>query len=134
MLAISPEKVCFIAIKAKQFDGKVQPAEPDEGSNAADEQFRDVLEDLPDDPVVSEIAASIRGLNEEEMSNLIALVMVGRGDFDADSWDEAMAEAEGEPDRRRPHWFLGIPLLGDFLEEGLNAMGYSCEDVEAEHL
>ena len=27
-------------------------------------------------------------------------------------------------------YLLGIPQLGDFLEEGLSMLGYSCEDYE----
>ena len=135
MIGISPEKVCFIAIKARQFDVKVLPAQQaDEGSNAVDEQFQDVLEDYPDDPVVQEIVSAIRHLNEEELSNLIALTMVGRGDFDTDEWEDALAAAVEDPVRRRPRWFLGQPLLGDHLEEALTQMGYSCADYQNEHL
>jgi hypothetical protein len=32
-LNISPEKVCYIIIKAREFDAKVEPVEPDPGSN-----------------------------------------------------------------------------------------------------
>jgi hypothetical protein len=31
-------------------------------------------------------------------------------------------------------YLLGLPLLGDFLEEGLAAFGRGCDDVEAAHL
>jgi hypothetical protein len=27
-----------------------------------------------------------------------------------------------------------MPLVGDFLEEGLSMLGYSCEDFDLEHL
>ena len=33
VLTISPEKVCFIIIKAKEFDAKDEVTEPDPGSN-----------------------------------------------------------------------------------------------------
>ena len=134
MITINPERVCFIAIKARQFDVKVLPPETESGSNDVDDQFRDVLEDTSDDPVVRELFYAIGNLNEEEMSELIALAMIGRGDFDAAEWKDAIAAAEEDPARRRPQWFLGLPLLGDYLEEGLNAMGYSCADVETDHL
>lgn len=134
MLSISPEKVCFIIIKARQFDAKTPPVEPDPGSNAIDEQFFDVLEDSPDDPVVQELAGFIGELNEEEMSNLLALVFVGRGDFGPEEWEDALAAAEEDPDRRSAGWLLGQPLLGDLLEDALSQLGYSCEDYETDHL
>jgi hypothetical protein len=29
---------------------------------------------------------------------------------------------------------MGMPALGDYLEEGLSALGYSCEDFEIDRL
>ena len=37
-LAISPEKVCFIVIKAREFDAKDIVTIPDETSNASDDR------------------------------------------------------------------------------------------------
>jgi hypothetical protein len=34
----------------------------------------------------------------------------------------------------RPKYLLGTPLLGDFLEEGLSTLGYSCEEFELERV
>ena len=51
-LSISPEKVCFIIIKAREFDVKDDVTEPDPGSNPSDDNDVSVLEDHEDDPVV----------------------------------------------------------------------------------
>ena len=51
-LSISSEKVCYIIAKARQFVAKDVVADPDSGSNAADDKMVDVLEDQADDPVV----------------------------------------------------------------------------------
>ena len=53
-LQISPEKVCFVVIKAREFDVKDAVTEPDPGSNPSDDQMVAVLEDHADDPVVEE--------------------------------------------------------------------------------
>jgi hypothetical protein len=37
-LTISPEKVCFIIIKAREFDAKDEVTEPDPGSNPSDDR------------------------------------------------------------------------------------------------
>ena len=42
---IDLSEVCFIIIKAREFDAKVDPVEPDPGSNEADDGEREVLED-----------------------------------------------------------------------------------------
>ena len=38
LLTISPEKVCFVIIKAKEYDAKDEVAEVDPGSNPSDDK------------------------------------------------------------------------------------------------
>ena len=54
-LTISAEKVAFLIEKAREFDVKEAASDPDSGSNAADDDMIDVLEDNGKDPVVREI-------------------------------------------------------------------------------
>ncbi len=132
-LAISPEKVRFIIVKARQFDAKEGDADPDEGSNAADDDMADVLEDKPeDDAVRSELIAFINGLTEEEQLNLVALAWVGRGTYDIDEWDDAIDTARTEHNKRTAQYLLGLPLLGDYLAEGLEAFDEDFDDEEDE--
>jgi hypothetical protein len=65
-LAISPEKVCFISVKAREFDVNDSVTIPDEGSNASDDRMISVLEDHGDDPVVAELTGFIGALTEDE--------------------------------------------------------------------
>jgi len=53
-LSISPEKVCFIVVKAREFDAKDMVTIPDEASNATDDAMMSVREDHTDDPVVAD--------------------------------------------------------------------------------
>ena len=129
-LDIDPDKVCFIIIKAREFDGKVEPSESDPGSNPSDDGESEVLEDNGDDPTLEELYAVIDTLNDDEIIDLVALVWVGRGDFARNTWPEARRLAAERHKRRSARYLLGIPLLGDYLEEGLSALGYSCADVE----
>ena len=59
------------------------------------------LFDYPDHPTVEEIRGFLESLNEDEATELLALVWVGRGDFDIDEWDEAVIEARESPEERR---------------------------------
>lgn len=130
MLQVSPETVCYIIVKAREFDVKEDVVEAEPGSNPADEGERAVLADYPDDPVYDELESMIDALNEDEQSDLVALVWLGRGDYGADDWDEAVAEARNRRSGSTAKYLLGIPLLADYLEEGLAALDYSCEDFE----
>ena len=133
-LDISPEKVCYIIIKAREFDVKVDPVEPEFRANATDDDARDVLEDYADDPTLAELRAAIDGLNEDETIDLIALAWLGRGDFAKGEWEEALALARERHQLHSAAYLVGMPALGDYLEEGLAMLGFSCEDYEGDRL
>ncbi len=133
-LAISPEKVCFIIIKAKEYDVKDAVTEPDPGSNPSDDKEAAVLENHEDDPVVEELTSLINSLSEDEQIDLVALTWLGRGDNSVDEWATIRAEAARVHNKNTVNYLLGTPMLGDFLEEGLSLLGHSCEDFEINRL
>jgi len=134
LLAISPEKVFFIIIKAREFDAKDEVTDPDPGSNPSDDGDVAVLEDHRDDPVVEELTSFINSLSEDEQIDLVALAWLGRDDYSADDWPIVREEAARAHNQRTAEYLLGTPLVGDFLEEGLSMLGYSCEEFEIERL
>jgi hypothetical protein len=127
-LGINPDKVCQIIVKARAFDAKEGVSDPDSGSNAADDGMTDVLEDLPDDVDATrlELLEFIRALDEDEQMNLVALAWLGRGTYDISEWCEALSVARNEHNKRTAEYLLKLPLLGDYLEEGLAAFGENC--------
>ena len=133
-LTISPEKVCFIIVKAREFDAKDEVIEPDPASNPSDDRDAAVLEDHSDDPVVEELTSLINSLSEDEQIDLVALTWLGRDDYTATDWPEVRAEAARAHNKRTAEYLLGTPLLGDFLEEGLSLLGRSCEEFEIDRL
>lgn len=133
-LTISPEKVCFIIIKAREFDAKEEANDPDPGSNPSDDKETAVLEDREDDPVVEELTSLINSLSEDEQIDLVTLAWLGREDYSASDWVDVREEAARAHNERTASYLLGMPMLGDFLEEGLSMLGYSCEEFEIERL
>ena len=113
------DKVSFIILKAREYDVKEEGADPDSGSNAIDDGQTDVLTNKQDDPVREELLGAIRSLNDEERLRLVALAWLGRGTYSKEEWREAIATAQSEHSRRTAEYLLGLPLLGDYLEEGL---------------
>jgi hypothetical protein len=65
-LSVSAETVCFIIVKAREFDVKDEVTEPDPGSNPTDDGDIAVLEDHGDDPSAEEIRAMVGALSEDE--------------------------------------------------------------------
>lgn len=80
-LTISPEKACFIILKAREFDAKDAVTEPNPASNPSDDRDAAVLEDHSDDPVVEELTSLIDSLSEDEQIDLVALTWLGRDDY-----------------------------------------------------
>jgi hypothetical protein len=67
----------------------------------------------------------IDDLNEDERIDLIALVWVGRGDFDRAEWPEARGLARERQEKKASDYLLGMPTLSDYLEEGLATLGHA---------
>ena len=127
-LTISAEKVAFLIEKAREFDVKDAASDPDSGSNGADDDMIDVLEDNGGDPVVREITGFISALTEDEQVDLVALMRLGRGDGTIEEWDDLRREAADGRNNRTASYLLGEPLLSDFLAEGLSAFGETWTD------
>lgn len=130
MLSIALEHVCFLIVKAREFDVKVEVVEPEPGSNPGDEDMREVLEDYPDDPVQEELTEFIDGLSYDEQVDLVTLAWLGRDDYTAEDWAEVRQQAADAHNNRTAAYLLGMPLLGDYLEEGISLLGLSCQDFE----
>ena len=113
------DRVSFIILKAREYDVKEEGADPDTGSNPIDDGQTDVLTNKQDDPVREELLSAIRSLNEDERLRLVALAWLGRGTYSKEEWREAIATARSEHSRRTAEYLLGLPLLGDYLEDGL---------------
>ena len=122
------DRVSFIILKAREYDVKEESADPDTGSNPIDDGQTDVLTDAGDDPVREELLGAIRGLNDDERVRLVALAWLGRGTFDIDEWSEAVKTARDEHNDRTAEYLLGLPLLGDYLEDGLAMFGEGIVD------
>jgi hypothetical protein len=126
-LEISPIKIGYVIIKARECAAKV--ASWDEGATT-DHDADSILESFNDDATRSQLKGFIQDMNEDEQASLVALAWIGRGSFGPEELDEALETARTEHVNRTEDYLLGMPLLADYLEEGLDRLGYSVEDVE----
>jgi len=125
---LDPAIAEFIILKARAYDVKVPPVEPDPGSNAMDDGERGVLEDYPSDQTEQELRDAIEGLSDDAAVELVAVFWVGRGDFTAAEWPEALALARERARHDVAPYLMGEPSFGDFIEEGLTELGYTPQD------
>ena len=89
-----------------------------------------LLDDYGEDAPYSELKDAIGSLNEDEQIDLVTLTWIGRGDFGGKEWQAAREAAISARSDHTAAYLLGIPLLGDYLEEGLSQLGFSCEEFE----
>lgn len=125
-MEIAPEKVAHVIIKAREYDAKVDAwnTDNDEDDGSEDSAVDTGLRD--------EIAGFIDALNDDEQAELVALCWIGRGTYEPEDFDEAVETAQNERVNSVATYLLGVPLLADYLEEGLERMGFSVEDVESD--
>lgn len=151
MLEMDSDKVCYLVVKMREFEEegliRAEFDQDDEGSDLhlgdegeddgelEDEEGFIALEDEEDDETaddssLEELIGYIQGLDEEEQVELIALTWLGRGDYEKDEWGAAVEAARERFNERTAQYLIGIPLLADYLEEGLAAFDLSCTDFD----
>ncbi|MGV6848643.1 MAG: DUF3775 domain-containing protein [Marinibacterium sp.] len=77
-----------------------------------------------------ELRDFIDAMSEDEQAELVAVMWIGRGSFDAAEFDEAVATAREEATTPCADYLIGTPHLSDNLENGLEALGYTVSDIE----
>src|SRR5690349_15306986 len=93
MLTTPLHKLAYVVIRAREFDAQVEPEGLEVGSNSADDQEIEILESSAGNPTQAELQAALNDLNEDELTEVLALVWLGRGDYDSREWNEAQQAA-----------------------------------------
>jgi Protein of unknown function (DUF3775) len=130
MLKIPLDQLAYIIEKAREFDEETAPVDSDSGSNPSDDKDVAILEDTGDNPTRQELAAALDSLDDEQRIELLALMWVGRGDFDREDWRDALAQARDIHNAAETDYLIGTPLLADYFEVGLDVLGYSLDDEQ----
>ena len=129
MLNIPPVQLAYIVEKARAFDAETAPVDTDSGSNPSDDNEVAILEATADNPIQQELSAALNALDDEQRIEILALMWLGRGDFDRSEWRAALAQAREIHNAHETSYLLGTPLLADYLQEGIAALGSSLQDA-----
>lgn len=130
MLKISARKIAHVIVRAREFNVKV--GRWDTPGDVADSDS--ILESRSNDATEHELRSFIRNMNVSEQASLVAVMWIGRETFLAAELEEAIQTARDEATTPTEDYLLGVPLLSDYLEEGLENLGISPSDVEDEFL
>ena len=129
MLSIPLTTLGWIIVKAREFD--VKDVDTDDANDDGDNPLG-VLEDRGDDPTFDELTSWIEDMTDRQRAELVAIFWLGRDDGDTSDFDELVTQAMGEQSKGTARYLLGSPLLGDYLEEGLERLGIDTSEIESE--
>jgi hypothetical protein len=127
MFDLNPQIVCFLIDKAHEFHVKEEVSIPETPGSPTEDWARQVLADHADDPTYQELHGTIEQLEPDQQVQLVALMWLGRGDFEVEEWDDAFDEAGDAWTEHTADYLIATPLLADYLSEGLDLLGYSCD-------
>ena len=128
MIELNPENVYFIIQKAREF--QVEEGD-DDLESPADLEDLEALEahehEMDEDVSQDELMAAIDDLEPDQQISLVALMWLGRGDYEIEEWAEALEDARDAWNNRTARYLIGITELADYLEEGLARHGYETD-------
>jgi hypothetical protein len=104
-------------IRAQAVRGGVS-TDPDEAQEAA------IFEQAEGDLREVELSSEIDALDHDHRHELVALMWVGRGDFGAAEWDEALRMAAERDEGNTARYVLAHPMAGDEIAAGLEELGH----------
>lgn len=133
-LDVSLDKLAQIALLARAYDAQVWESDPDDASNGSDDGQVSVLEAQADNPIEQELREAIDSLSDDEQAVLVALTWIGRGDYSGEELDSAVTAAMDRRQASTVDYLLGVPMLGDFIEQGAASCGIPLSAEESREL
>ena len=124
-IELNPDNVQFIIQKAREFQVHEDSDDVESPADLADLEGHqsDLDEDLSED----ELLAVIDDLEPDQQMALVALMWLGRGDYEFEDWPQALEDARDAWNNRTAAYLIGTPQLADYLEEGLVLHGYDID-------
>jgi Protein of unknown function (DUF3775) len=129
-LSIDPEYLRSLIFRLRAILAREARDMDDSGSNASDDEVPATLQEVAGDLQEEEILEEIDAMDDDHKIELVALMWVGRGDFDAEEWEEALQMAEERHKGPTSAYILSHPLVPDYWAEALDALGHGSEVVE----
>ena len=119
---MAERSVRSLILRARAYDSKEQIDDFQPNPDTAELDSVESMLTGYSDPIRDEIRNWVDGLDEESQVELVALYWIGRGDFEGKEFVAAVSEAQARRSSPTAGYLLGAPMLGDYLEAGLDAV------------
>jgi len=127
-LNVSLDTLCRLIVRARELEAQMPAIEDDDEDDDADgDDAMAGLDEEADEAIEDEVRNLLEDISDDELAEVLALAMIGRGTFDATEWDEAIEEATSEDADSIVEQLLDMPMLAGYLDAGLAAFDLSCD-------
>ncbi len=122
-LSIPNDDLAQLIVRMRGLQAQEGEVDPDEGSNAIDDNAIDALQDSPDDLTRRQIMSIIRDYDDRQQAELVALLWTGRGDAEPEEWEQTVALAIERKTLPTAVYLMRQPLGAEHMAEGLERLG-----------
>ncbi|GAB5375457.1 MAG: hypothetical protein AcusKO_19190 [Acuticoccus sp.] len=128
-LNVDPELVRLIIVKARaalfpvpdaEDDTPLRELEIDAATKVEEDETALLSEEVAADATADEAAAMIDSLNMDEQAEIMALTLIGRGDFEPVELEVAVREAKVRATGPASAWLFAMELFPSHLGDGLD--------------
>lgn len=127
MLDVNPDTVCRLIELARVFHAQEEVVIPEEPEDLSGDYPAQILASHSGDSTLAEFRNIISDLEPDQQQQIVALLWLGRGDFSLEEWSEALDEAADNWNEATADYLVAHPMLPDYLSDGLDQHGYSCD-------
>lgn len=129
MLDVNPETVCRLIELAREINVREQAVVPEDLDSSPGDWRSPVLAADDLDMSEQEFISIVSDLEPDQQQQVVALLWLGREDFDLGEWKDILEKARDEWTDYTADYLLKQPLLPDFLANGLYLHGYNCDAI-----
>lgn len=122
-LSLPSDYLARLILKARGLQAQEGEVDVASASNPTDDRAIDAVQDTPGDLTREELREEIRGLNDRQQAELVALLWWGRGDSDEDDWEQTVEMARERRATPTEKYLLGEPLVAEHWAEGAERLG-----------
>ena len=128
MLKISTAKIARAIARAREYGDISASWEPQIQKSFHEDLGDAILDTFQGDTTRGHLAEFIATLTKDEKVSLLAIALIGRGSFPPESLEGAVRSARSEAVYIEDSYLIGIPLLAEYLREGMEKLGLPIVD------